>query len=229
MPTHMKYPVSPNRSRTLAVGLLVLGAALLSGCISHYTIKEHVTVCYGQASPFERKIGEKTVKFRFEPEINNTYDPIDEKVFWVAISGWNVERKSYQAQHGGGYKWSEGTEGIPMLYSTDLAYMESDDGTVVRADPGLYFSDTQDPDKPGRWIKNGIVDINSDDIQLTKKRGNYIYSSIYMRFNMPPPKPQAQWKIHLGRIFVDGQAVDIPPKSLCTIKGSSGWYRKGLN
>lgn len=209
--------------------LLVAILPSLSGCFSYYSINDHVSVCYDKRfSSFERQIEGATVRFHFVAEIANRDEPIDKDVFWVRMVAWNEGRKSYMREHGRGFQWTDGKQGIPILYSTENAFVESDEGAVVHADPGLYFNDAAKRDKPGQWIKNGAVDINSDEIQRANKPGTSLYGRVYLRFKMLPPKPQAQWKLHLGRVSVDGQLVDLPVLNLCTIKGRSGWYRASM-
>lgn len=200
---------------------LLLTAFALGGC-AHYVTPAHADICF-TPHKFKRDIAASSVEFTLYPSIWSESGPIDQQVFWVQISGHNVGRKPYIKQRGYGPQWRAGLEAIPMLYSTAFAYVETADGKRVRAEPGIYAADARDFSKPGVLITNEDVDINSDAIQLGAKKWNALYGSVYIKFDMAPPGPDSQWLLHLGRVTIDGQSVELPDDKLCRNQGVDTW------
>lgn len=208
---------------------ILIISILLSGCIAKHTVKEHVYTCSAPNRFFTSEVDGKKTEFLFSPEITNEDEPIDAEVFWVRIVAFNKDRKYYYRNRDGyGMRWYDGAEAVPMLYSTEHAFIEADDGTVIKAAPGIYFADQRDHAKPGRWISTGMVNINSDEIQLSNKSGNSLYGRVYIKFDTKPPRPDAQWRLHLGRVNIKGESVALQPHDLCTRKGSSQWVYSTL-
>lgn len=186
-------------------------------------MKDHATVCRSvEAQYFQLNapaINDKDIQkitFKLLPDISNDDRPIDPLVFWIRITGFTDGRKSFQRG-----QWNAGDQGIPMLYSTEYAYIEKKDGTRIQAGHAIHLSSKKDPDQPGVALRDKVVDLNSDEIQLSNKHGWSLYGSVYIKFNTPPPLPLSQWKLHLGRIELGDKTVEIPVQSLCFNKGFS--------
>lgn len=113
--------------------------------------------------------------------------------------------------------------------STEHAYLESDDGAIIKAAPGIYFPDLHDRSKPGRFIGTGLVDVNSDEIQLKNTASNSFYGRFYIKLNAKHLKKDAQWRLHLGSVLINGQSVTLSPRDICTREGSSTWMRSRFN
>lgn len=201
----------------------VLTAPFFLASCAHYEAIDHARICgKTEAEQFQRTVRSKDgqgvveATFILHPEISNGDKPIDAQVFWIRIRGFTKGRKAFTRG-----RWEGGTDGIPMLYSTEYAYVEKEDGTRISAEPEIRFSSKNDPDQPGEIVGATAVDLNSDQVQLTNKHGWSLYGSVYIKFNMPPPLPTSRWKVHLGRVALGGDQTEIPVQDICFTKGYS--------
>lgn len=205
--------------------LLVLAIPFtINGCMIHH-IDTHSTVCRDvEARQIHAMIpsegGKQPIKFLIVPSITNWKyfgdEPISQDAFWVRITAFHHGRKWYNAHHG----WTSGDEGIPMLYSTQYAYVENSDGDRVWAEPDIYLVSAVTSAKPDTSIGQGIIDINSDELHR-RNRFNSPYGSVYIKFDTKPPQPGSDWIINLGKIKIGDELVNIPAHHLCTVEGST--------
>jgi hypothetical protein len=206
--------------------MLLMGLLFhLEGCSYSYVIKEHAEICWNkQANELVKSSsstnGDKTindVKFFLYPDISNGDEPISKESFWVRITGFTEGRRIFR-----GGQWSDGAKSIPMLYSTEFAYIEFEDGSRAKAEGAIYSSSSKNPDHPGEVISERFVDLNSDEIQLSNKHNWSNYGSIYVKFYTRTPPPTARWKLHLGKITLGDEITEIPAHNPCYKEGSSG-------
>jgi hypothetical protein len=204
------------------IASVLTAGSLLANC-AHYEAKDHARLCgKTEAEQFLRSVrlkdGQGVVETTFiaHPEISNGDKPINAQVFWVRLRGFTKGRKAFTRS-----RWEGGTGGIPMLYSTEFAYVEKEDGSRISAEPEIRFSSRSDPDQPGEIVGAKVVDLNSDEVQMTNKHGWSLYGDVYIKFNMPPPLPTSRWKVHLGRVVLGDNPTEIPEQYVCVAKGYS--------
>jgi len=100
---------------------------------------------------------------------------------WIAIYAFRRSYDgdpSYVARHD-----------VPMLYSTQDAYVKSENGNITKAYPEIYFSQKNGPIAADH---QQMVNIN---VPQTK----------YLRFNTLR-RPGSEWRLHLGKITIN----DVP-------------------
>lgn len=207
--------------KTLKILFTLTILFIINGC-SYHQMDSHSVVCSNLeieaiSAMLPDENGEiQKVDFKINPSITGWYDePIRTNAFWVRVTGHNKGRK-WRTRHTG---WKSGDEGIPMLYSTEYAYVEKPDGSMVPAASEMYFTNDKEATAPGKRIDQSVVDLNSDKLHFSNKVGNYMYPSIYIRFDTLPPVPGDEWVIHLGKVQIGDELIDIPSRRLCMREG----------
>lgn len=217
------------KKRIQSLSLILVACIALSGC-SH-TTKDTYELCNRGEFNFKRAITGESVDFRFLADVRNDDQPIDANAFWVRIRTWNVGRRYYIYDHRrNGYYWENGSESIPIYYTTAKAYLELENGQVVMANPGIFHSSPSWQYNPGPLMSKAVVDLNSDAVQMQTKNGSgSMFGVVYIKFNIKPPQPDAKWKLHLGSIQINNEDIALPVQYLCERKGQTNRVRWNFN
>lgn len=205
--------------------LLILASPILLNACTIHQADSHARICFDrEADDFTLTVPDKNgylkpVTFTIVSDISNRDQPINESTFWLRMTGYNRGRK-WHTRHSG---WESGDEGIPMFYSTKYTYVEKEDGTRVRAAPTIYRTADPDTSQPGRPFEKNLIDINTDELQYNR-HGNVTYGNVYIHFDTPPPAPQSKWTIHLGKIQIGDELIDIEPRETCFFEGYESFH-----
>ncbi len=153
----------------------------------------------------------------------------EDNVVWLALSASNAGRRRYDTRQHGAYAptvWGPGEAPVPLWYSSAGAYLVREDGQRIAADPALYrgFSTALSAHqrRPARYDARRL-DLNSDVIWGPRQGGD-LNQAIMIRFDIPPPAPDARWTLHPGEVAVGdtGTVVAFPARALCLRKGHRG-------
>lgn len=212
----------------------VLAAGLLSGCT--YVVKDTAVICEADdAAPLQVMLpavaGQpaRTIALELAYERVDAPPGQDDNAVWLSLSAANAGRRRYeprlQTPHGP-VQWGPGEAPIPLWYSTAGAQVVREDGQPIAADPALFRGFGVGPGARGRRairFDTREIDLNSDAIRGPRPLAD-LNLAIMIRFDIPPPAPDARWTFHPGQLRVGdtGVVVDLPARALCLRKGHRG-------
>lgn len=213
-----------------------VGAAMaLSGCT--YVVKDTAVVCDVPAGAAPVRVALPATDAQPAREVVldlgywlvETPPAQDGNVVWLAVSARNEGRRRYQTRPAVLHDtsdWTDGAAPVPLWYSSSAARLVREDGQPIAADPGLYrgfgAGMSARERRPVRFEVREL-DLNSDAIHGPRPTGD-LSQAIMIRFDVPPPAPDARWALSPGQLRVgdSGVVVDFPARALCLRKGHRG-------
>lgn len=168
-------------------------------------------------------VGPVRFYFRAEDVVHKKNIVFDDGTnYWIRITAFTKGRKSFAANY------NIPGEGVtpPMIYASDVAYIDMGDGRKVYAAPKIFHGDTENPDIPGKEYLNSPANLNSDEIH-SRPRNNSLpaYRSVYLRFPVRPPVVGTAWVVHLDSVKLDNKIVKLSEYSFYLYKGRDEYYR----
>lgn len=194
------------------ISVLILIFIIL-GCVPMQRgTKEYQDLCYsGQnnSNIFTTfKVDEKIVYF--SPSMKREFysknvSPISETSFFIRIRGGLYK---YNDLYLGDFKYQHIKDKLrksPILYYLKDAYVELEDGTIIKAENKIYSAHKDGTITiPGKAFAKNVIDFNTLDSEV-----------FFIKFDIPPPSMKSKWKIFLGFVIMDNHTFKIPNLETC--------------